>query len=228
MTIVLGREAACIAPGWGREAACIAPGWMLARGKPDNAAGVRSPESPVAPEDRGDLAASLAGDGEAFGRIVRRYQGRIAAQMRRFSRDPEELEELVQDVFVEAFRSLPSYRQRAPLLHWLRRIATRVGYRFWKRQAKERRQRDPRPEWILGQTAAADAQEPSEAAELLHRLLGRLPPADRLVLTLLYFEQCSVREIAERTGWNRPLVKVRAFRARRKLRGLFAQIGFRR
>ncbi|MHC4568866.1 MAG: RNA polymerase sigma factor, partial [Planctomycetota bacterium] len=64
----------------------------------------------------------------------------------------------------------------------------------------------------------ADTIDPSVAAEVLHSLLARLPRADRLVLTLMYFEQCSTRDIAEQMGWSRAVVKMRAFRARRKLK----------
>ena len=48
----------------------------------------------------------------------------------------------------------------------------------------------------------------------------------RLILTLQYFEECDTREIASRTGWSRTLVKVRAFRARRKLKALLTEAGF--
>jgi RNA polymerase sigma-70 factor (ECF subfamily) len=52
------------------------------------------------------------------------------------------------------------------------------------------------------------------------KLLSQLPPKDRLVITLLDLEEKSVKEISELTGWSPSLVKVRAFRARRKLRKL--------
>jgi len=67
-------------------------------------------------KDRKDVTASLEGDGEAFRRLVTKYQPTIAVQMRRFSRDSSVLEELVHDVFVEAYVSLKSYQSRAPLL----------------------------------------------------------------------------------------------------------------
>jgi RNA polymerase sigma-70 factor (ECF subfamily) len=181
---------------------------------------------PVAEEDRGDIQGVLAGDEEAFARIVRRYQAVIAAQMRRFSRDPADVEELVQCVFIEAYGSLANFRGRAPLLHWLRRIATRVGYRFWKQEGRERRGRASLAARRETPAPLAEPPGPGEAARLLHGLLGRLPPAERLVLTLHYFEGCSTREIAERTGWSRAWVKVRAFRARRRLRSWLIEAGW--
>ena len=58
--------------------------------------------------------------------------------MWRFTRDRVQWEELVHDVFVEAYLSLRSYRGEAPLLHWLRKIATRVGYRWWKHRNRQK------------------------------------------------------------------------------------------
>jgi len=178
--------------------------------------------------DQGDIAASLNGDGEAYARVVRHYQDQVAAQMWRFTRDPAVLEELVQDVFVEAYLSLRGFRGRAPFLHWLRRVATRVGYRYWKSQVRKRDREEVLRETSLNLATAPEDPTPSEAAEALYGLLARLPPPDRLVLTLFYFAECDTNEIASRTGWNRTLVKVRLHRARKKLKALLNEAGIRR
>jgi len=178
--------------------------------------------------DPGDIAASLNGDGEAYARVVQHYQGQVAAQMWRFTRDPSVLEELVQDVFVEAYLSLKGFRGRAPFLHWLRRVATRVGYRYWKSQVRRRDREEVLRETSLNLATAPEDPTPSEAAKALYGLLARLPPPDRLVLTLFYFAECDTNEIASRTGWNRTLVKVRLHRARKKLKALLNEAGIRR
>jgi RNA polymerase sigma-70 factor (ECF subfamily) len=180
----------------------------------------------IAGNDRHDIQACLEGDEEAYARMVRRYETQVAAQMWRFTRDRDVLDELVQDVFVEVYLSLAKYRARAPFLHWVRRIATRVGYRYWKRQARDRRRQAAMAKWHADLPGETVEPTPSEAAEYLHRLLEQLPPRDRLVLTLHYFEAFSTREIAERTGWSRALVKVRAYRARKKLKALLTEAGF--
>jgi RNA polymerase sigma-70 factor (ECF subfamily) len=170
--------------------------------------------------DWSDVTASVKGDDEAYGRLVRRYEKPITGLLWRFTRDPSQCEELVQQVFVEAYFSLKTYRGDAPLLHWLRKIATRTGYRFWRQRAKEP-QETSLPEFdVLEQIEAAqeDKIDPAEAATVLHSLLGRLPPDDRLVLTLLYFEDCGTQEIAERMRWTRAKVKTQALRARRKMK----------
>jgi len=149
--------------------------------------------------------------------LVQRYEAQITKLMWRFSRDPAECEELVQEVFVEAYFSLKSYRGRAPFLHWLRKIGTRVGYRFWKEQAK-RKALVPLTDFDAIEKKDTNEVDSQIAAEILHSLLARLSKADRLVLTLMYFEQNSTREIAARMGWNRAMVKMRALRARKKLK----------
>lgn len=174
--------------------------------------------------DTHDVALAADGDHDAFGRLVDRYQAAIADQMRRFSRQPSTVEELVHDVFVEAFTSLGSYRFHAPFLHWLRKIAVRRGYRYWKHKARAKSAvslaeiRDGTDRLTSG-----DASSATRASDLLGDLLERLAPRDRLVLTLLYWDECSVAEAASLAGWSQAMVKVQAFRARIRLRQLIEE-----
>ena len=159
-----------------------------------------------------DIAAARHGDGDAYARIVRRYQPTIARRMTRFARSAADVEELVHDVFVEAYFSLQRYRGDAPLEHWLQKIATRVGYRFWKRRASERKT------VTLEEHVAATAEREADDVEPLLIAVAKLPPRDRLVITLMYLEGHSVAEAAALSGWSQTLVKVQAFRARAKLK----------
>jgi len=170
-----------------------------------------------------DIQACLAGDEDAFARLVERYESQIASLMWRFSRHPGQCEELLQDVFVQAYFSLSGYRGDGPFVHWLKRIATRVGYRFWKKQSR-RGKLLPLGE-IDPPAPEPEHMDPKAAGEILESLLAELKPLDRLVLTLQYFEDCSVREIAERMGWNDAMVKMRAYRARNKLRAIAQRRG---
>lgn len=171
-----------------------------------------------------DVRRSRQGDSDAYRRLVERHQGHIAGIMWRFSRDLRVHEELVQDVFVEAYMSLAGYRRKAPFAHWLARIATRVGYHYWKKQARLRETEVfTLEEWDSIPDEPVEKMDPSQAAALVHRLLARLRPRDRLVLTLRYLEGCDVAETARRTGWTRTMVKVQTLRARKKLEDLLAQ-----
>ena len=76
-------------------------------------------------------------------------------------------------------------------------------------------------------TAGPEELEPVQnlaAREIVEKLLAQLAPADRLLLTLLHLEGRSVAEVRQITGWNVPVIKVRAFRARRKLRKQFEKL----
>jgi len=173
-------------------------------------------------EDLRDVRCCLSGDGEGYRRLIERNQGRVSSIMWRFSRDADTHEDLVQEVFVEAYEGLSGYQGKAPFAHWLARIAVRVGYHHWKREKRERAlEVVPLEEWHEALEAPEEEMEPSEAGELLHLLMGQLPPRDRLVLTLRFIEGHSVEKTAELTGWSRSLVKVQTWRARNKLRKLF-------
>jgi RNA polymerase sigma-70 factor, ECF subfamily len=175
--------------------------------------------------DLKDIQDCLNGDQEAYRRLVKRYEQQIVRLMWRFTRDRTECEQLVQDVFVDAYFSLKSYRGQGPFLNWLSIIATRVGYRFWK-------QRDRSRQFISSEDfdVAAQAEEQeldaAQSAEVLHALLARLQTDDRLVLTLMYFEDCSMEEIAKRMGWTTAGTKMRAMRAREKLKKLAEKENF--
>lgn len=171
--------------------------------------------------DSRDVAASRQGDGEAYRRIVRRHQAAIARRMRRFACPASDLEDLVQEVFVQTYFSLGKFSGRAPFEHWLNRIATRIGYRAWKRQHSAR----PSVALDAGVAQAAPQAQENEAAEILQQVMWQLSPRDRLVLTLLYLEDRSIAEAAQLAGWSRTMVKVQAFRARARLRKLLERRG---
>lgn len=172
--------------------------------------------------DANDIAATLRGDGVAFERIMQRHQQKIATHMWQFTRDRGTYEELVADVFVEAYMNLRSYRAEAPLIHWLMALATRVGYRHWKQQTRRRCRREVHLEEDQPPVVVSRASTEHEAADEVHYLLAQLPPRDRLVLTLLYLEGCTVDDAARLAGWSRTMTKVQAHRARKKLERLVA------
>lgn len=169
--------------------------------------------------DPADIRAAAGGDGEAYARVIGRYQETIARRMLRFTRDTQSLEELVHDVFVEAYFGLKGYRGDAPFEHWLQRIATRVGYRYWTERGRD----SDRQSIQLHEPKADTKCQSLDDREEVVVALEKLPPRDRLVLTLLYLESRSVAEAADLAGWSESMVKVQAHRARRKLRTLLEQ-----
>lgn len=172
--------------------------------------------------DLADVEAVLDGDGEAYARLVERHSPAVAKQMRNFCRDPLVWEELTQDVFVEAYMSLGKFRGDAPFRHWLARIATLTGYKYWKRRDKDKHSVSLSGAQDLV-AAKPEPKDPSAAAELLFDLLATLPPEDRLILTLMYLEKCGQEEIARRIGGTRVMVAVKIYRAKQKLKKLGEQ-----
>ncbi len=171
-------------------------------------------------QDRADVAATLDGDEAAFARLVERHGEAVQRQMRNFSRDPAQAEELAQDVFVEAFLGLGKFRGDAPFRHWLARIATLTGYKFWKRREKQRKHVPLREDMDFVRGESAVPGNADDAAKLLFELLATLPSDDRAAMTLMYLEQLSQEEIAERMGWTRVMVAVRLYRAKQRLKKL--------
>jgi len=167
-----------------------------------------------------DIKNSQNGDPDAFRRLVERHQEHVSKLLWRFTRDMNCHEELVQETFVQAYMSLKTYKTQAPFEHWLARIATRVGYRFWKQNSRHTHTSLQETDWQQAFENTSDSIDPQEAAELVHLLLAKLPSRDRLVITLRYLEQCTIEETAQRTGWSQSLVKVQTHRAKQKLKKL--------
>ena len=165
------------------------------------------------PTDEALVAATLAGDEAAFAELARRHKRKVFGLAARFTRNPHDLEDLAQTVFLRVWRSLGGVRAAAPFEHWLARIAIRCCYDFLR--ASKRRP----PELPLDAADAVPAPDDAgHAREIVHAALARLKPDERLVLTLLELENHSVREISEATGWSEANVKVRAHRARAALK----------
>ena len=135
-------------------------------------------------------------------------------------------EDMVQAVFVKIFTRLSQFSGTVPLEHWVSRIAinTCIHQISKERVRPEIRYADlSEEEEQVVQMLASSAEDlsPSQSIashELVTKLLDTLSAPDRLVITLMHLEGRTVEEVRQITGWNKSLIKVRAFRARRKLR----------
>lgn len=183
---------------------------------------------PLSIEDARDISQAANGDEPAARRLYERYAADVARQMWRFTRDPVMHQDLAQEVWIAVFRNLREFRGEAPFLHWIRRIATHTGYRFWKRQARDAERRRAYASEQRVTVSLERSETPGEAAEQIHALLALLPPDQRLVLTLFYLEECGVSEIADRTGWSASKVKVCNMRARQRMKTLLEEHGYER
>lgn len=172
----------------------------------------------ISDPETANIKASQSGDHDAYRRLIEQHEASISRLMWRFSQEVSVCEELVHETFVEAYTSLGKYQFQGPFSAWLKRIATRTGYRFWKKQHQARKltRLDE-----IGPIEIPRTHQPEYDPEVLaNYLLSQLKLTERLVLTLLYYDNCSIKEIAERLGWTHAMVKMRAYRARQKLKAI--------
>jgi RNA polymerase sigma-70 factor (ECF subfamily) len=177
------------------------------------------------------IAAVLKGDAASFEPLIQKYSPRVFSTARRYARRESEIEDIVQEVWLKAFHKLKGFRGEAPFEHWLMRLAVRTCYDFLRGHQRNRESSfseisEPEDDWLDRFVVdPSSAVEDAAAAKLLvDRVLEKLSPPARLVITLLEIEDRSVKEIAGITGWSVPLVKVRAFRARAEMRKIVARM----
>ena len=188
------------------------------------------------PEPGFDVAACVARvrrrDGDAARELFGHLYPLVARLVRSHLPRRTSQEDLVQTVFMKVFANLDQFSGSVPLEHWVSRIAinTCLNQLAAEKARPELRWADlseEQAQTLEAVTAGGDATEPLEALaarEIVEKLLAQLAPAERLVLTLLHLEGRSVEEVRQITGWNVPVIKVRAFRARRKLRKHFEKL----
>lgn len=165
------------------------------------------------------VAATLAGDDQAFAELTRRHKSRVFGVAARFAHDAAELEDICQDVFIQAYFKLRQFRQDSPFIHWLLRITTYKCYDVLRRRRRDKS--DVSIDALLEsgyEPRAPETPAPHPDVERLHLALTHLSPKERLVITLLELEEHTILEVADLTGWSPSNVKVRAFRARASLR----------
>ena len=145
----------------------------------------------------------------------------------------ESQEDLAQDIFLKMFTKLEQYKGDVPFEHWVSRIAVNHCLNALRAQ-------NSRPEWRWADlsaeqaealeavmTSASDTPHPAQALgarELLEKLLATLSPSDAWLIRLLELEGLSIEQVRQRTGWSSTRIRVRAFRARRKLNRSFEHL----
>jgi RNA polymerase sigma-70 factor, ECF subfamily len=167
------------------------------------------------------------GDGEAYAPLVERYQRRLFSLVYRTVGRREEVEELVQEIFVKAFLAAPKYNFDASFGTWLMRIAINHCYDHLRRRRASRLTYFSEVSEDSEQALEASAESRTtggerleadvESRELAQKLLERAPPQDRVILSLKELEDLSVEEIAELLKLRPSTVKVRLHRARKRM-----------
>jgi RNA polymerase sigma factor (sigma-70 family) len=141
-------------------------------------------------------------------------------------------EDLCQVIFIKVLSNLDQYSGKVPVEHWVSRIAVNTCLNALKAESSR-----PELRWsdlssdqaaVLEALAASPTElDPSSGAasrDLVETLLGALNPQDRLVISMLHLEGYSMDDIKQTTGWSIATIKVRAFRARQKLKKIFQEL----
>jgi len=179
------------------------------------------------PQEVAWIQSAQRGDREAFGQLVGRHQQRVFAQVFRLVRRREDVEDLAQEIFVKAFRAVRSYNFRSSFGTWLSRVAVNHCYDFLRRDRTQPvaysvapGDRDGGQANDLVESLQSRTEDPERQAvlrDLVGKLLERAPAEDRVILVLKEMEGMSVEEISEILELRPGTVKVRLFRARKRM-----------
>src|SRR5205809_4993732 len=181
------------------------------------------------------VQAALQHDDEAARALARRLYPTVAKIVRAHRPRRTAEEDLCQMIFIRVFQKLSQFSGKVPLEHWVSRIAvnTCLNQIESERIRPEVRHADlSDEEQAVIENLAVSSNElaPDQrfaSRQLVEHLLAALKPVERLAIDLLYLQGRSVEEIRKITGWSAALIKVRAFRARQKMKGQLAKISAR-
>jgi len=176
----------------------------------------------------------LDGDVNAFAYLLIRYKNHVNRIICRHV-PYDEVEDVCQDVFVRVYQSLSNHSKEGKFKQWLSQIAVRTCCDFWRKRYRSQEltmspliseHRNWLEKAIAEESGNSFLQKGAEreARELLDWALRKLSPENRMILELVYLEGLSIKETSQLLGWSRVNVKVRAFRARRRLKKILKEI----
>lgn len=175
-------------------------------------------------EDAQLVSRCIAGDTGAYETLVRKHQGAVFATAFYYTRQYGAAEDVAQDTFLTAYRSLPRLKDREAFAAWLKGIATRTATNWLRRHAKGRAT-DETPIPSRRTVSIEDARlgpsrilERKERVEWVHKAIDSLPERYRLPVVLRYLQELSYDEISAYTGESRDEIKGILQRAGRQLR----------
>jgi RNA polymerase sigma-70 factor, ECF subfamily len=192
---------------------------------PGHSEGVKGPVVAHAHSRRDDVDLArrcVSGDQAAHRELFQRERRRVHVILYRVLGSNAEVDDLLQEVFIEVFRSIPSFRGEAALGTWLDRIAVRVAYAHITRRRAEMRVETVRlsvvPEPPSREPGADDRAMIREATAHLYRALDRMPASQRVAFTLHVVDGRLIKHVAESMDASIVATKVRIWRAWRALR----------
>ncbi|UOB18012.1 RNA polymerase sigma factor [Abyssalbus ytuae] len=166
------------------------------------------------------ITSVCAGRVNDFSFIVEKYKDMVFTLCLRMLKDREEAEEVAQDTFVKAFKSITKFKGDAKFSTWLYRIAYNAcidNLKSRKKTIKSDLIDKVNPGDLGEEENAVLTMEREERKRVIEKAIGNLPEEDRAIITLFYFEELSLHEISSVIGITPNNIKVRLFRSRKKL-----------
>jgi RNA polymerase sigma factor (sigma-70 family) len=164
----------------------------------------------------------LAGDSNAFGELVKKYQNYVFTLAFRFTRHREDAEEVAQDIFVKAYRSLADFRGNAKFSTWLYTIVYTTSVTFLRKKKMDTSSIDDENTFIQLESQdsgfRANQVEQKSKMAMLNEAISLLSPEDAQLITLFYKGEQSLEEISGILGAETNTIKVRLHRARTRLK----------
>lgn len=186
---------------------------------------------PKPAEDASLVQETLDGNQAAFQLLVERYQSRLFALVRHYTKNPVEIEDVVQETFLKAFSRLDTFQHQSSFYTWIYRIATNTILDFLKRRGRSPVQSVEDPELAVSPASpgprivAPDAQmEREEIARITHGVLASMPEIFRTVLVMREFDEMAYQDIADVLGISIGTVESRLFRARARFKEKLLQL----
>ncbi|WP_299356323.1 RNA polymerase sigma factor [Mucilaginibacter sp.] len=165
---------------------------------------------------------SLKGNQSAYADLVRLHQRFVFTLAMRFTKSREDAEEVAQDCFVKAFRSLESFKQESKFSTWLYSIVYTTAMTSLRKKRLDTSSIDDEETYIQIENVSSgydtDNIENKSRSFYLNQAIEQLTPDDATIITLFYKGEQSLEEIAQALGIEANSVKVKLFRARQRLK----------
>ena len=167
--------------------------------------------------DQSIIKLILAGDSQAFATLVSKYQHMVYNLAIKLMGDKQEAEEIAQDSFLQAYRSLSSFKGESKFSTWLYKIVYHKGLDALKKRKRKRKLEVLNIDVYPALENDWDSLEVKERRRSVKEAVKNLNGDDALLITLFYFEELSLNEIGDILSVRVGAVKVKLFRARKRL-----------
>ena len=165
---------------------------------------------------------TLAGNQAAYADLVKRHQRFVFSLAMRFAKRREDAEEIAQDCFIKAYRSLSSFQQQSKFSTWLYSIVYTTAMTFLRKKRVDTTSIDDDDTYIQIENKPSGYDENNvenkSRSYYLNQAIDQLLPDDATIITMFYKGEQSLEEIAQAMGIEANTVKVKLFRARQRLK----------